>query len=214
MEKYKKNIYSQNGEDGIIEYLLSKIPNDKWCCEFGAWDGKHLSNTFNLVENSDYNSVYIESDVNKFKDLLKTKSQFPKIIAKNKLIDLENSTLDKILSETNIPIDFDILSINIDGLDYSIWESLTKYTPKIVVIEINSSLDPNVILEGDNLSIENQIKFGTNFMTCYNLGVEKGYTFMCHTGNMIFINSKYEKLFDSIPNSQNITSYFDKKWIN
>jgi hypothetical protein len=214
MEKYKKNIHSQNGEDGIIEHLLSKIPTNGWCCEFGVWDGKYLSNTFNLVENSDYNSVYIESDVNKFNDLLITKSQYPKIIAKNRLIDLKDNTLDKILSETNIPVDFDVLSIDIDGLDYAIWESLTKYTPKIVVIEINSSLDPSVILQGDELSAENQIKYGVNFMTCYNLGVAKGYTFMYHTGNMIFINSKYNELFDSIPDNQNITSYFDKKWIN
>ena len=50
---FKKNIYSQNGEDGILEEILKKlnIKKNGWCCEFGAWDGKHGSNTFNLVKN-------------------------------------------------------------------------------------------------------------------------------------------------------------------
>ena len=44
--KYRKNIFSQFGEDGIIEKIFSILPNTcKWCVEFGAWDGKHISNT-------------------------------------------------------------------------------------------------------------------------------------------------------------------------
>ena len=80
LNKYKKNIYSQNGEDGILIHLLKKIKilkNDKdlWCCEFGAWDGIHGSNTFNLVKNYNFNAVYIEGDKDKFKDLLITKKK-------------------------------------------------------------------------------------------------------------------------------------------
>jgi hypothetical protein len=54
LNKFGKNKYSQNGEDGIIEIILSKLNIynfDKCLCvEFGAWDGKLYSNTFNLVE--------------------------------------------------------------------------------------------------------------------------------------------------------------------
>ena len=58
--KHKKNFYSENGEDGVLLYILKKtkiIKNTKplWCCEFGAWDGIHGSNTFNLVINSKEN---------------------------------------------------------------------------------------------------------------------------------------------------------------
>ena len=54
-QNFKKNIYSQNGEDGIIEEVINRLDLFKnknlWCCEFGAWDGMHSSNTFALVEN-------------------------------------------------------------------------------------------------------------------------------------------------------------------
>jgi hypothetical protein len=67
---YSKNIYSQNGEDGIIEELLKRLNITKgWVCEFGAWDGILLSNTFNLVKNG-FDAVFIEGDVNKYNDLL------------------------------------------------------------------------------------------------------------------------------------------------
>ena len=42
LEKYKKNFYSQSGEDGIINEILKRLNlysrKNKWCCEFGAWD--------------------------------------------------------------------------------------------------------------------------------------------------------------------------------
>lgn len=54
---YSSNIYSQNGEDGIIKELLKCVNiNNGWVCEFGAWDCIYLSNTFNLVEKG-FNAV-------------------------------------------------------------------------------------------------------------------------------------------------------------
>ena len=51
LNNFKKKIFSQNGEDGIVEEILNRLSGslDKICCEFGAWDGIHLSNIYNLV---------------------------------------------------------------------------------------------------------------------------------------------------------------------
>jgi hypothetical protein len=48
--------------------------------------------------------------------------------------------LDTILDQTDIPIDFDILSIDIDSYDFQVWKSVQTYSPKFVIIEINSSI--------------------------------------------------------------------------
>jgi len=70
-EIYKKNIFSQYGEDGIIEEIFKRLESvsDKQCCEFGAWDGKFLSNTCNLITNHNYEAILIESDKKKFNEL-------------------------------------------------------------------------------------------------------------------------------------------------
>lgn len=220
-ENLKKNIYSQNGEDGIIEFILSKIEvKDGWCCEFGAWDGKHLSNTFNLVSNKNYNAVYIEGDDEKFKDLLKTTNEFKSIVPINSWVEIDGlNSLDNILSRTKIPLNFDILSIDIDGLDYLIWESFVKYKPKIVVIEINSAFDPQINFSEDDLRYDVMLsrsggpRSGINFKTCFDLGKSKGYRLFTHTGNLIFIDNYYEDIFTELATESNYLDYFFRKWI-
>ena len=47
--KLSDSTYSQNGEDGILGALLSRIGLEKgYFVEFGAWDGVHWSNTYAL----------------------------------------------------------------------------------------------------------------------------------------------------------------------
>ena len=183
---YKKNIYSQNGEDGIIEEILKRLNiTSGWVCEFGAWDGKHLSNTFHLVKNRGFNAVYIEGDSIKFNDLLVTANQFKHIKPINAFVEYKwkKNNLDSILSTTLIPKDFDVLSIDIDSFDYQIWKSLQLYLPKIVIIEINSYIHPDV---KDYIHTPNKFQ-GTSFNPMLELGIQKGYKFLLHTGNMIFI---------------------------
>lgn len=190
---YSKNVYSQNGEDGIVEELLKRLNiNNGWVCEFGAWDGIHLSNTFNLVTKG-FDAVFIEGDVNKYGDLLKTVNKYNNIIPINAFVDYNDTqnSLDNLLKKTNIPIDFDILSIDIDSYDYQVWKSLKTYHPKIVIIEINSSVNTN-----NNNHIHEHNKYGgTGFKPTFDLGIEKGYKFILHTGNMFFIRND---LFDTL----------------
>ena len=213
LSKFKKNIYSQNGEDGVIEELLKKLNLEKngWCCEFGAWDGKIGSNTFNLVKNCNFKAVYIERDKKKFNDLKKTEEKYPNILALNKSINRNinsDDSLRKVLERTKIPIDFEVLSIDIDSYDLDVWETLEKYRPKIVVIEINSSIKPGIIQKhGKN----NQ---GNSFSATVNVGRKKGYVLVCHTGNCIFVK---EDLKDKINYDNNLLDnpniLFDESWL-
>jgi hypothetical protein len=121
ISKFAHNTYSQSGEDGIIAELLKRIesrfPLNNWCVEFGAWDGLYLSNTANLLKNSNYKAILIEGDRKKAKEI---KVNFPAndVIALNQFVHFEGEfSMDSILSQTSIPRDFDFLSIDIDGAD-------------------------------------------------------------------------------------------------
>jgi len=91
-----------------------------------------------------------------------------------------------ILSGTNIKIEFDLLSIDIDSYDWHIWESLKKFTPKVVVIEINSSIPIGIHQTHHGKEIK-----GSSFSSTVLLGKQKGYTPVCHTGNLILIRNEY-----------------------
>src|SRR5262245_58420119 len=70
LNEYANNVYSQRGENSLLAKALRVVTNPTgWCVEFGAWDGQHLSNTFNLVANHDYRVILIEADPKKFSEL-------------------------------------------------------------------------------------------------------------------------------------------------
>lgn len=187
LNSYGNNKHSQNGEDGIIaEILLRMRISSGSFCEFGAWDGVHLSNTYSLAE-AGWSGVYIEGDAEKYKDLVTTCSKLPgeKVLPVLAFVspDVPGQRVDDILGTTSMPKDFDILSIDIDSCDYQIWASIKEYMPKIVIIEVNSSLPPPVrYVHGGDTS-------GSSFMAVADLAKEKGYTVVCHTGNVICVRS-------------------------
>tara|TARA_B100000795_G_C22794633_1_gene438711 strand:- start:1456 stop:2262 length:807 start_codon:yes stop_codon:yes gene_type:complete len=195
--KYRKNFYSENGEDGIIEYLIKKLSlNDIQCCEFGAWDGKKFSNTFNLVKNYNARAVYIESDESKYLDLLETCKKYPNIVSIKKFISATNdeSNIDQVLSKTFLKKNFEILSIDIDSNDLEIFESMKDYHPKIVIIEISSDLGPDILYRygKDSKNFDSQgesqvASFSSVAEVCKN----KGYAIVAHTGNLILVHNQF-----------------------
>jgi hypothetical protein len=189
LSDFKKNITSENGEDGIIEEIFRLIGvREKWCVEFGASNGKDLCNTWNLVNNHSWNAIYIEPDDKNFSILKKRYKDNDKILSIKKMVLTSGeNTLDNILSKTKVPKNFDLLSIDIDGNDYHIWKSLTQYRPRIVIIENNGTIPPsiNFICPKDSYGL------GSSTRAIVELGKKKGYELIAHTGpNCIFITQE------------------------
>lgn len=192
---FKSDKYSQMGEDGIIEKILKTVPgNDKWCVEFGAWDGKYLSNARNLIENQKYSAILIEASKTKFKELENNYTKNPKVITLNQFVGFEKKdNLDQILTKTSIPTDFDFLSIDIDGNDYHVWKAMKKYQPKVICIEFNPTIPTEVkfVQKADN-----SVNQGSSLLSLVELGKEKGYELVAVLSvNAFFVKSEHYSLF-------------------
>jgi hypothetical protein len=185
---YRDNVYSQFGEDGIIQEICSRLGiKTGWFVEFGAWDGRHLSNTYNLVAHKGWQGVFIECDPEKYRALLQTKAAFPdRLHTMCAMVGFEgDSRLDSLLAKTPIPPDFELLSIDIDSYDWQVWNALEHYRPKIVIIESNAAIPPGIS------QVHNPpASFGASFTALVSLGRSKGYQLVCHTGNCFFIRNE------------------------
>ncbi len=212
LNKFEKKIYSQFGEDGIIQEIIKRVGEknlDKWCVEFGAKDGISDSNTYNLIKNLDYNAVLIEGD-KKFFNELKSNIKTDKVVKINKFVSFEGSNkLENILQNTKIPKNFDFLSIDIDGCDYHIFEQLELFTPKIICIEFNHMI-PNEVefVQSKNFAF----KQGCSPKSLVNLAKLKNYHLVANTlTNLFFVHENIKNFvlkenisLESIRNDENI----------
>lgn len=199
---FMKNVHSQFGEDGILEECLRRLGRSTggWCVEFGAWDGKYLSNTFNLIQEKSYSAVVIEADPQKFHQLQRTFFNLKRVITKNAWVGIGSEDgLDRLLADTGIPADFDLLSIDVDGMDYHIWDAMQGYRPKIVVIEFNPTIANGFeFVQRADFSVQH----GCSVSALVVLGQAKGYELIATTlTNAFFVDRKYFLLFAITDNS-------------
>ena len=201
LNKWAADVFSQTGEDGIIERILTIIgERDKWAVEFGAWDGLHFSNCANLFRNKDYSGVFVEANPIKYKDLLANYENFPKVKALNTFVGFgPKDNLDTLLAGIPIPQNFDFLSIDIDGNDYHVWNAITKLRPKLIVVEFN----PTIATEVDYVQqADPKVQRGASITALTRLGKEKGYELVCATAwNGCYVDSKYFQRFQIPDNS-------------
>jgi hypothetical protein len=114
------------------------------CCEFGAWDGIHLSNTRRLMERG-WRGLMIEADADRFQDLLKTYPTSSNAVSVCAFVDDADSSLAKIAARAGINDRFDLISIDIDGLDFQIFSTLDQFPslPLVICIEVHTCHRPD-----------------------------------------------------------------------
>lgn len=196
---YRDYKYCLAGESGVLNHILSKLPNRNfWVVEFGACDGYEFSNTAHLIETGAMNAVLIEPQDHFFNKLTENMAPFPKVHCIKSMVTLDKgSTLDDILSKTEIPSDFDLLVIDIDNNDYQIFQSLTKFTPKIFMVEINNTFsNPN----HEKVPVYNAPfifgEHGSSLASMTKLAESKGYRLVCNIScNAIYVRQDFYSLF-------------------
>ena len=144
LERFGYKVYSQSDEDGIIEEIFNRIGlQTKTFIEFGVGDG--IENNSHYLLHKAWSGLWIEGSK---KDLKKLRKLFVTPIENNRLT-IVNGFITKdninelIEKEGKIKGEIDLLSIDIDGNDYWIWEAIRCVSPRVVVIEYNAKFPPN-----------------------------------------------------------------------
>ncbi len=133
MINYEKRIYSQNGEDGVIEHIFDTIGTTNLVAvEFGvsAGGGGVQTNTRNLAYKG-WKTFWF--DVEDASDLP------PNCIFQKKFLTVNNIV--NTFKEHNVPYEFDLLSIDVDGNDWHLREALKEFSPRVCILEYNGCYD-------------------------------------------------------------------------
>lgn len=196
IRNYDKKIWSQRGEDGMIEKIFEVLQINKGhAVELGAWDGKYLSNVYNLITKG-WDATLIECDEEKYEELSENMKNFDGVTTIKQKVTLEKGeTLNEALQKANTPKDFDLLSLDLDGYDYWIWKSLT-FEPKVVLVEYNSNWEESVTCPYDIKHFWDGTQFyGASGKALNDLAESKGYELIGHVPNinLFFIKKELNK---------------------
>jgi len=188
-------VFSQWNEDGIIQYLINAISIPEYArtfVEFGV-ENYEESNTKFLLLHDDWSGIIIDSNE---KNIAYAKScsyywkhditAITAFIDKDNINDLINSIPHK---------EIGLLSIDIDGNDYYIWDALNSIKPYIVICEINPMWGKTMKVTTPYKKNFNRTKehfsnlyFGASISAMCSLGESKGYS-------LVAINSAGTNLF-------------------
>lgn len=180
-----------------IDFLLEKLPTpDRWCVDFGAGADPHGSTTHRLIEARNYSGVLIEGVPEKAQFLRKLYEKNGRVTVFEKFVGLhpeDRDCLDRILAGTPVPPGFDFLSIDIDGNDYHAWQAIQRYSPKMVMIEFNPTIPPEVDFVQP---ADGSVNFGNSLAALVRLGKTKSYELAAVMGvNAFFIHRDYYDRF-------------------
>jgi len=197
MKQFERRVYSQNGEDGIIEEIFCRIGvTNRFFVEFGVQDGVECNTR--LLRETGWSGVCFDS------------------ACQNKYVNrffLTAENINDVFASFGVPAEFDLLSIDVDGNDFWLWKALTSCFPRCVVIEYNAQLPPK-----KRLTIPYQARFkwkrrphddffGASLGALIELGRDKGYSYICVNEwlnnryvNAFFVKSEYScKFAEAIP---------------
>jgi len=178
---YEFSVYSQNGEDGLILYLLSRIGAvNHYVVEIGLEDGRQC-NSVNLIRNFGWQGCLIEASDAWF---IKAQAHFRQAGLADRIKLLHATAnpdnIEDLLAQADVPARIDVLSIDIDSYDFWLWKAIDRISARLVVIEYNASFGPEqsvtVPYTNDWKSISTYYH-GASLTALVRLGKQKGYVF-------------------------------------
>ena len=212
-------IYSQAGEDGIIDYLLYSLNIQKpKFIEIGVGDYTE-SNTRFVYERASAKGLIVDV-VENLEQKVKKNVSFWRgdLTIVEKEVNAEN--LIDLLNEKNFIKNIDLFSLDVDGIDYWILEKLPNEFSKIIVAEYNASFGDKLMISVPNIKGFQRKKyhyshlcFGASIKALIHLLNKKGYIFLGTNllkTNAFFVLKKFkDKINLDLPDLNNLHKHVD-----
>lgn len=192
--------FSQWGEDGIIDWLVEKLPSiPRTFVEFGVSNYRE-SNTRLLLCLRNWRGLVMDGSPEHVSDIQSQDVYWRHdLIAQRAFIDRDN--INELISKAGFGGDIGLLSIDIDGNDYWVWQAIDVVSPAIVICEYNAvfgdrfplSVPYQADFQRTRAHFSN-LYFGASLRAFVRLGEEKGYTFVGTTSagcNAFFIRDDF-----------------------
>lgn len=190
--------FSQWGEDGIIDWLIERLPEiPNNFVEFGV-ENYRESNTRLLLQLRNWRGLVMDGSLDHIHDIQSQDIYWRYgLTAKCAFIDKDN--INDLLVEEGFQGQIGLLSVDIDGNDYWVWQAITVVDPAIVVCEYNAVLGDRYALtvpyQADfqrTRAHHSNLYFGASLLALKSLATSKGYTFVGTTStgcNAFFVRN-------------------------
>lgn len=193
-------VFSQNGEDGVLAEIFHRIGTEsEMFVEFGIGPGRE-GNAVLLADVYNWRGVFLEGSESHFVELQYKYQAIDRVVTCHAMVTAEN--IEDLLRDAQVPPSFDLLSIDIDGNDYWVWQAISGFRPRVVVCEFNGALDPGRSLTqayDPTSGWDKTDYYGASLRALTELGVHKGYT-LVHTDltgtNAFFVVDEHAGAFE------------------
>jgi hypothetical protein len=206
LRKVGFRVFSQWDEDGIIQYLVSHLPiENKTFIEFGVEDYEQ-SNTRFLLFNDHWQGMVLDANESDIR-FIRSDRLYWEFDLQAKCAWITRENIDSLLREAGFAEDVGLVSIDIDGNEYWIWEAIRSVRPRIVIVEYNSlfGLQPVSVPYKENFNKLSAhysgLYYGCSLAALHHLAREKGYVLVGSNiwgHNAFFIRSDVASEFKAL----------------
>ena len=208
IQDYEFKVTSQTGEDGIIQFLINKIPiKNKIFIEFGV-ENYTEANTRFLLQNDNWSGLIIDGNPNHMNSV-KNSTLGWKYDLKTVACFITKDNINDIIKNAGIEGEIGILSVDIDGNDYWVLDAIDCVNPQILIVEYNSMFGPTakITVPYDENFVRREkhysnLYYGASISALTELANKKGFSLLGSNkfgNNLFFARQDYQPIENQVP---------------
>ena len=178
LNRFEHKVYSQDGSDGILREILHRVGDEgRYFVEFGVGNGLENNTAFLVAQG--WAGLWIDGNSEQISSIGETLAgpiSSGRLRAIQAFITKEN--IEDLFARGDVPPEPTVMSIDIDGNDYWVWEAINRYRPRVLVMEYNSTFpaDCSWVMDYDPEHVwREDMHFGASLQSLVDLCEAKGY---------------------------------------